>query len=96
MIHPTSQNLGPYRPEALAHSSGHTAPTKRIESAGVESLSTAHADSLQRALESSPEIRPEMVELGQALAIDPNYPPRHIIDQLAKMFTNASDPSELA
>jgi len=47
-------------------------------------------------LESSPEIRPEMVELGQALAIDPNYPPRHIIDQLAKMFTNASDPSELA
>lgn len=98
MIHPTSQSLGSNRTGALPPTSGHATPSKKIEPAQTgsasESLSTTHAESLQRALASTPEIRPEMVELGRKLAVDPNYPPLQIIEQLSQMFVNSADPSE--
>lgn len=98
MIHPTSQSLGSNRTGSLPPASGHATPPKKIEPAQTgpasESLSTAHAESLHRALASSPEIRPEMVELGRKLAVDPNYPPLEIIEQLSELFVNSVDPSE--
>ena len=57
-------------------------------------LSTDKAQQLSAALASQPEIRPEMVARGQALAADPSYPSRSIIDQLAAAIVNSPDLSE--
>lgn len=96
MIQPTSNSIGSQRTTALTPSSSHAAPAKKIESPSADSLSTSNAEALKQALASSPEIRPEVVARGRELAADPTYPPRQIIEQLAKMFTAASDPSDLA
>ncbi len=98
MIHPTSQSLGSNRTGDLSPASGHAAPSRKIAPAQTgsasESLSTTHAESLRRALASNPEIRPEMVEIGRKLAVDPSYPPLQIIEQLSELFVNSADPSE--
>lgn len=94
MIHPTSQSLGSHRTAALPQTNGHAAPQNKVEASQPDSLSTSHAETLQKALEASPEIRPEMVELGRRLAADPKYPPLEIIEQLSKLFVNSADPSD--
>jgi len=94
MIHPTSQSLGSHRAGTLPQINGHAAPQNKVESSQPDSLSTSHAETLHRALEANPEIRPEMVELGRKLAADPSYPPLEIIEQLSKLFLNSADPSE--
>lgn len=96
MIHPTSQSLGSHRAGALPATNGHAANHNKVESSRPDSLSTSHAEALQRALETTPEIRPEMVELGRKLASDPNYPPLEIIEQLSKLIINSADLSESA
>lgn len=96
MIHPTSQSLGSHRVGALPAPNGHAAANNKVESPQPDSLSTTHAEALHKALESTPEIRPEMVELGRKLASDPNYPPLEIIEQLSKLIINSADPSESA
>jgi hypothetical protein len=37
---------------------------------------------------------PEVVAEGRHLAIDPNYPPLRIIEELAKVLIQSADPSE--
>jgi len=49
---------------------------------------------LRAALASQPEIRPDVVARGQALAADPNYPSMDVIQHVAGMILNAPDPSE--
>lgn len=95
MIHSTSSSYGSPRINS-ASTNGHSAASKRANGAETDSLSAKNSESLRESLKSSPEIRPEMVALGEKLAVDPNYPPRQIIEQLAKMFTVSVDPSEQA
>jgi hypothetical protein len=63
----------------------------RIE---TDRLSTDQAEQLQQALAQYPEVRPEMVARGQALAADPNYPPPEVIAHVAEQIVNAPDLSE--
>ena len=57
-------------------------------------LSTAAAEQLQTALASQPEIRPEVVARGRALAADPDYPSAAVIRRVATLIVNSPDLSE--
>ena len=56
-----------------------------------EQLSTIHAENLRAALDRTPEIRPEVVERARGLAADPLYPPRQIIEDVARLITSSPD-----
>lgn len=68
-------------------------PSVRIKP-GRDSFSTDQAGQLAEALASQPEIRPEEVARGQALAADPEYPSPGIIQSIASQIVNAPDLSE--
>ncbi len=72
----------------LPPSPGRSAPPRQ------DRLSLDQAGALGSALAGQPEIRPEVVEKGRALAADPNYPPRSVINQIASQILNAPDLSE--
>jgi hypothetical protein len=59
-----------------------------------DELSTAKADQVRAALQRDPEIRPEMVAKGRALAADPGYPPPAVIRQVAGLIVDSPDLSE--
>ncbi len=61
---------------------------------GSDHLSFTGAESLRAALAATPEVRPEVVAEGRHLAVDPNYPPLQIIEELAKVLLQSADPSE--
>jgi hypothetical protein len=61
---------------------------------GQDRLSLSQGDGLRQALEAQPEIRPEMVEKGRALAADPSYPSAAIIQRIAQAIVGSPDPSE--
>lgn len=61
---------------------------------GRDSLSTDKAQQLQEALARQPEIRPDVVARGQALAADPSYPSASIIRNVAAQIVNAPDLTE--
>lgn len=66
------------------------AGARQPESTG-EQLSTIHAENLRAALTRTPEIRPEIVERARGLASDPLYPPRQIIEDVARLITDSPD-----
>jgi hypothetical protein len=97
MIQPTSNHLGFNRTDAITHAPAKPQTVAAQSSAeGEERLSRANSQALREALEQSPEIRPEVVERGRKLAVDPNYPPREIIMSLARLMSDSIDPSEQA
>jgi hypothetical protein len=59
-----------------------------------DSLSLSNATGLQTALAQQPEVRPEMVARGLALAADPDYPSADVISHVAGLILNSPDPSE--
>ncbi len=59
-----------------------------------DSLSTASAQLLRAKLSSEPEIRPDVVARGRALAADPSYPSATIIGAVASKIVLSSDPSD--
>jgi hypothetical protein len=59
-----------------------------------DSISTDNVDGLRTALANQPEVRPEMVAKGMALAADPNYPSADVIKRVAGMILDAPDLSE--
>jgi hypothetical protein len=67
--------------------------SRRIVSAG-DSLSTASAELLKAKLSSEPEVRPDVVARGRALAADPSYPSMQIIGEVARKIAQSPDPSE--
>jgi len=69
------------------------APTVRTDT-GRDSLSTDKAEQLRTALQNDPEVRPDVVARGQALAADPSYPSASIIKSVAGMIVNSPDLSE--
>lgn len=58
-------------------------------------LSTDRATNLNKALENTPALRPEVVRRAEALAIDPNYPPLQIIERVARLIAASQDASEI-
>ncbi len=59
-----------------------------------ETLSTDHAARLHAALARTPEIRSDEVARASHLAVDPLYPPRAIIDEVARLIADSNDVSE--
>jgi hypothetical protein len=94
MIQPTSNYLGFNRADALNESAQKNVPAPTAAPVDGDRLSNANTQTLRDALQNSPEVRPEMVERGARLAVDANYPPRQIIESLAKLFTQSEDLSE--
>jgi hypothetical protein len=66
----------------------------RAHAPRADRISTENAAFLQAALERQPEIRPEVVERARALAADPNYPPREVIQHVAQQILHSPDLSE--
>ena len=95
MIQPTSPYLGLNRADALANTATKTAPaTPAPSTENVDSISRLNSEALKAALEKTPEVRPDVVARGQRLLVDLNYPPREIIESLAKLFTQSVDLSD--
>lgn len=91
MIQPTSHSSGFLRTDALSQSKGQKTPVAQNQANNSDTLSSANTQSLREALAQTSEIRPQMVARGKALAIDPTYPPRQIIESLAKLFVDSRD-----
>ena len=96
MIQPTSHSFGYNRTDAIASAAAKAAAANTSAIETGDRLSHANSDALRTALSNNSEIRPEAVARGHSLAVDPNYPPREIIDQLAKMMVSSRDLTEQA
>ena len=93
MINSTSKTDSRLRPEMI-EGKPPTAPASAPQAPETDRLSAASKESLQAALQQQPEVRPEVVALGQKLAVDASYPPLKIILQLSKMLIEMNDLSE--
>jgi len=71
-----------------------SAPTSGRTVQPRDRLYTDQAQQLSAALASQPEVRPEVVARGKALAADPSYPGPEILSKVAGMIINSPDPSE--
>ena len=91
MIQPTSNLSGYYRAESISISSGQNASAAKAQPETGDNLSSANTSGLREALAQTSEIRPEVVARGKALAIDPNYPPRQLIESLSKLMVQSRD-----
>jgi len=98
MIQSTSNLTGYYKADALASLPSQKTPaatTASSQSTG-DQLSSASTDGLRQALAQTNEIRPDVVAKGKALSVDLNYPPRQIIESLAKLLVDSRDLSSNA
>lgn len=96
MIQPTSNTTGFIRTDALSKSTGQKTPSSNSTATQSDTLSSANTQSLREALAQTSEVRPQVVARGKALAVDPNYPPREIIESLARLMISSRDPSATA
>jgi uncharacterized membrane protein len=96
MIQPTSPLSGFYRTDALTSSAGQKTPAPNVQADTGDRLSSSQTDSLRQALANTSEVRPEVVKRARGLAVDPNYPPRAIIESLSKMMIESRDLTESA
>jgi hypothetical protein len=96
MIQSTSNLTGYYRAEAISNQPSQKTPPANTQAGNSDSLSSASTDGLRQALAQTAEIRPEVVARAKVLAVDPSYPPRQILEGLAKLMVASSDPSNNA
>lgn len=61
-------------------------PARRTAPAATDGGEFAGTEALKRALESTPEIRPEAVERGRALVGSNEFPPEQTLRRLARLF----------
>ena len=59
-----------------------------------DQLSTDGVDKLRNLIASEPEVRPEVVEKGRALAADPDYPSSDVVQRMAGLLVNSPDLSD--
>jgi len=90
MIHSTSSSDRTPRAEAAAPSS----PKPALRGPGSDQFTAQHSAALQSALAAQPEIRPEVVARGQALAADPNYPSTEVMRGIAAQVLRTPDLTE--
>lgn len=87
MIHSTSSSDRTARTDAVAQ-----VPAKPIvRGPGSDQFSAGQSTALRAALAAHPEIRPDVVERAKALAADPGYPPREILQKVAGMIIASPD-----
>lgn len=91
MISSTSSTDRTVRPELVA-ASGPSA--ERPYKPRPDNISTENAAFLRAELQRQPEIRPEVVERGRALAADPNYPSKEVLGHVAQQILNSPDLTE--
>ncbi len=87
MINSTSSSDRSARADAVPPS----AIPRRPVGVGSDQFSARQADALRAALVSQPEIRPEVLARGQALAADPGYPPPAVLRTVAEKILRAPD-----
>ncbi len=87
MINSTSSSDRSARTDAVPPS----AVPRRPAGVGSDQFSARQADALRAALISQPEIRPEVLARGQALAADPGYPPPAVLQAVAEKILRAPD-----
>lgn len=89
MIHSTSNSnsLPGGVPAIGGKPAGKPAPVAQSR----DTLDTTASTALRKALAALPEVRPEVVEEGKKLAVDANYPPRAIIEDIARLFVQSRD-----
>jgi hypothetical protein len=85
MIHSTSNSHS--LPGGLPPVGGKPAGTPAPVAANRDTLDTTASTSLREALAALPEV----VEKGRQLAADANYPPRVIIEDIARLFVQSQD-----
>ena len=61
---------------------------------GTDRFSFAHTAALRTALAAQPEIRPEVVARGRALATDPTYPSNAVLQSVGAKILNSPDLSD--
>ena len=66
-------------------------PKVTLKGPGADQFSASNSVALRAALAAQPEVRPEMVERGRALAADPSYPSADIIRQVSQRILNSPD-----
>ena len=92
MIQSTHSKTDPFLTAINGASVSHDA---RSLAMGRDRLSTEQSTSLSAALARTPEIRPEVVERGRALAADPSYPSKEIINRLSDLIVRSDDLTEI-
>lgn len=90
MIHSTSSSDRTARTEAV-NAAVLKAP---VAKPGADRFSAKQTAALQAALAAQPEVRPEVVARGQALAADPAYPSTEILQRVAAKLVNSPDLTE--
>lgn len=91
MIHSTSNSTP--QPGAIVPAGQRIIAKAAPATQDRDTLQTSSTTALREALAALPEVRPEVVEEGKALAVDANYPPRAIIEDIARMFVQSRDVS---
>ena len=91
MITSTTSTDRALRPDAVPPAGQ---PPVRPTAPRVDTMSSQSAATLRRALTDQPEIRPEVVERARALAADPSYPSKEIIQRVSQQILAAPDLSE--
>ncbi len=92
MIESTSSSDRAARASALSADAQKPAAVRT--QSGRDSLSTDKAAQLRAALDNVPEVRPEVVARGKALAADPSYPSAAIMQSVAGQIVNSPDLTE--
>ena len=92
MINSTSSSDRTTRAEPLAAPAPKAATTVEAK----DNFSATNTAGLRAALAAQPEIRPEVVARGKALAADPSYPSTSILRAVGGKILNSPDLSEVA
>ena len=93
MIQLTSNLSGYHRTDALSSMPSQKPLEAKVQAETGDHLSSANTEILRNALAKNSEIRPEVVARGKALAVDETYPPRRIIESIAKLMSESRDVS---
>ncbi|HYC71886.1 MAG TPA: hypothetical protein VEB66_11805 [Opitutaceae bacterium] len=88
MIHSTPSPDRTPRPEAVSSSAPFVAPPR---GPGADRFSPEHTTALRAALGRHPEVRPDVVERGRALAADPSWPSPEILHRVGELILSAPD-----
>ena len=87
MIHSTSPSDRTARTEAVVP----VTQKPVVRGPGADQFTAEHSSALRAALAAQPEIRPEDVARGKALAADPNYPSVDILRNVAAKIISSPD-----
>jgi hypothetical protein len=92
MINPTSSSDRVLRPEPpVLH-----AKTTAASNPGADTFTPWNTEALKSALQAQPEVRPDVVARGKALAADPSYPSPEILRRVGEAILRSPDLTEQA